>query len=106
MNKRLLTNRVINTADFPDLPRSWYAPCEYLQRFASVKECELTNTCSSAGNWEGYIVQKLGGLSYVIPFSQDNNYPSAGFTLYTAEHPAIFFRGEMTSAEICDALYN
>ena len=105
MNKRLLTNRVINTANFPDLPRSWYAPSEYLQRFASVKQCELTSTCSSAGDWEGYIVQRFGGWGYVIPFSQENNYPRAGFTLHT-HNLAISFRGEMTDAEICDALYN
>jgi hypothetical protein len=100
MDKRILVDREVNTADFPELPRSWYAPREYFQRFASVKDVEIFNTTSSAGDWEGYIVQKIGKRSYVIMFSQENNYPYAGFTARTDDRPLISFEGEMDSDEI------
>jgi hypothetical protein len=85
IKKMLLENRKVNTADDDTLPRSWYAPREYFNRFPSVDHTELWNTTSSAGDWDGYIIQKLNGWYHLIPFNQENNYPYAGFTLYTGK---------------------
>lgn len=104
MDKRILVNREVNTANFPELPRSWYAPREYFQRFKSVQDVHLFDTTSSAGDWQGYILQKIGARSYVIIFSQSNNYPYEGFTAYTNERPLISFLGEMTRDQILDAI--
>lgn len=106
MDKRLLLSREWNTADYKDLPRSWYAPEQLLERFKSVQYAYLTETCSSAGDWQGFIVQKIGKMSYVIMFDQTNNYPSAGFTVCTSERPEIVFEGEMSRDDICSALYD
>ena len=85
MDKRLLINRKYNTADYTALPRSWYAPRELLKRFRSVKDVILCDTTSSAGDWSGMIIQELNQHTYLIPFSQSNNWPKAGYTVYTGE---------------------
>lgn len=102
---KLLTGKEINTADYKDLPRSWYAPREFFTRYKSVVGCVLTDTTSSAGDWSGYIAQKRSKRTYIIPFSQSNNYPYAGFTAFTSEIPAISYVGDMSEKEICSYLY-
>jgi len=99
MDKRLLTNREINTANFPDLPLSWYAPRQYFSQFKTVRDVNLFDTTSSAGDWTGYIEQKIGKTSHLIIFSQENNYPHAGFTAWTGEVIASW-QGDMTREEI------
>lgn len=64
---------------------NWYAPQEYLQGFKSVKAVELTQTSSSAGDWDGIIFQVVKNKCFVIPFSQENNYPREGFKVYTGD---------------------
>lgn len=80
----LLTSRTFNTAGLKGLPDNWYTPEKYLQSFKSVKKTELYDTCSSAGDWSGYFIQKIGKVNYVILFSQENNYPRGGFTITTS----------------------
>ena len=93
MNKRLLINRKINTADFPKLRDSWYAPRDYFSQFKSVRDVNLYN------NWDGYIEQKFGKTSYLILFSQENNWPHSGFTAYTGDIIASW-QGDMTREEV------
>ena len=92
MNKSRLTSREW------DIPGSWYAPRGFLGEFPSVKFVELTDTCSSSGDWSGYFCQQIGKTSYVIPFGQTNNWPNGGYTLYTsnefAQTKAILTRQE------------
>lgn len=85
LNKMLLTNRSYNTAEDDTLPLSWYSPKTLLRRFLSVKRLEYMNMCSSAGDWQGYIIQRLQGRYYLIPFWQENNYPRAGYTVSTGD---------------------
>lgn len=99
LEKMLLTNRTINTADLDTLPRSWYAPSEYLRGFKSVLKVELWDTSSSGGDWSGYFIQRLNGRSYLIPFSQDDNYPRAGYTLYTGDIITSWM-GNITEEEV------
>lgn len=100
MQKNLLVGREYNTADYDDLPKHWYSPQELLRRYKSVKAVELFNTSSSAGDWDGWILQKLGKINYVIIFWQENNWPYSGFTVHTNNHPKISFKGEMSIDEI------
>ena len=88
---KLLTDRTYVTKT-----NNWYAPtCEYQASHKSVMRIVLMDMTSSAGDWAGFLIQKLGKHSAVcIGFNQENNYPGAGFTLYTAEHP--FYRGDPT----------
>ena len=68
---------------------NWYAPTnEFKENYKSVIEIVLMDTTSSAGDWNGFIVQKVGKHKLIaIGFSQYNNYPHDGFMLGTCEHP-------------------
>ena len=70
---------------------TWYAPQKKLESFKSVVKVELTDTTSSAGDWDGYFVQKVGRKWYLIFFTQENNYPNEGFTLRTNDEPFEVF---------------
>ena len=78
MFKGLLTYRNYNVPE-----NNWYAPQKFLKSFPSVVEAEYINTTSSAGDWDGYLIQKIGNRYHVIFFFQENNYPGGGFTLTT-----------------------
>ena len=82
--KALLVNREWN------IDGHWYAPSEHLESYKSVKRVELVDTTSSAGDWNGFFIQELNGRCYCIPFWQENNYPSSGFTLYTENWFVVF----------------
>lgn len=85
-NKRLLTKREWH------IDGSWYAPRNFLQeKFASVVFCDHINTSSSAGNWEGLILQRFGKKLYAVLFFQENCYPGEGFTLSTNGSPIVQF---------------
>ena len=107
MNKKImLVGRTYNTAEEPVARDNWYGCRDIFDKFKSIVECELTITSSSAGDWEGYITQKIGKRSYVIPFSQENNYPRRGFTIRTALFPAFSYQGAlMPVEEVCSILY-
>lgn len=91
---KLLTNKT-----FASKTNNWYAAIkEFKNRYPSVIYYEFMNTTSSAGDWDGFLIQKLGrNKAVAIGFSQQNNYPGAGFTLYTAEHP--FYSGDCKKRE-------
>ncbi len=75
-----------------------------LHSFKSVKKFDWWNTTSSAGDWEGYIVQKLSGEYFLIPVFRENNYPRAGFTLSTGEIIAVFYPSMPSEEEIFEIL--
>lgn len=77
--KALLINREWNVAG------SWYEPCRKLEQFKSVINADYYCTSSSAGDWDGLMFQRLNNRIYAIPFSQVNNCPRGGFTLYTGD---------------------
>jgi hypothetical protein len=86
----LLVNRQYNVLG------NWYAPQHFLdENFKSVVKSDYWHDSSSSGDWDGYFVQKIGNISYLIRFSQENNYPRWGFTLYTGNVLA-FVKGDMT----------
>jgi hypothetical protein len=78
---------------------NWYAPENHLKSFSSVVKVELCDTTSSAGDWAGYLIQKIGKVSYFIPFNQVNNYPRMGFTLYTGK-PIAYWQGKLSQESI------
>lgn len=97
MNERqLLINREYNLNQGRV---NWYSALEKLREFPSVERVDFYDTCSSAGDWSGYIVQKIGDRRYLILFSQDNNWPCYGFTVYTGEVIASW-SGKLTEDDI------
>ena len=107
--KNLLIDKKFDTRDFKSVSNGWYAPLEILRQYKSVIHADHICTSSSAGDWDGFFVQKIGKRSYVIEFSQQNNYPYSGFTLYTGR--VIFsYTGHYSHEELmtiaCDLMYN
>lgn len=86
---KLLTKKTFVTAT-----NNWYAPtCEFNEKYPSVMRTVIMDNTSSSGDWSGFIIQKTGRKrAQCIGFSQENNYPRDGFTLYTYEYP--FFAGD------------
>ena len=80
----ILTERKYN------IDGNWYESQHFLENFSSVIRTELYNTCSSAGNWDGFFIQKIGKRFYMIGFNQENNYPFGGYTLHTGNLIASF----------------
>lgn len=70
---------------------NWYAPlCEFLEKYPSVVFAKYTNQTSSAGDWEGFFIQKTGkNTAHAIAFYQENAYPHAGFHFCTADKPFL-----------------
>jgi hypothetical protein len=81
-DKRLLINRQWHTSE------DWFSTVKFIrEKFASVVFCKHTDTTSSAGDWSGLIIQKLGNQLYVLLFSQENTFPHCdGFDIYTDDH--------------------
>ena len=98
---KLLTNKVYATGT-----DNWFAPsCEFQMLYPSIQGAIFMDQTSSAGDWSGFIVQKTGTRSAVaIGFSQENNYPHSGFTLYTAEHP--FYKGDFNNPKFVENAKN
>lgn len=78
---------------------NWFKPREELKNYKSVVQAEYIETTSSAGDWSGYFVQKIGNYYYYISFSQENNFPQSGFILHTGN---VFAK----SKEIIDNIIN
>lgn len=78
MSNFILHNRIYNI-----LENNWYAPMKWLSHFISISRIEFVDTTSSAGDWMGFFVQKVGKNLHFIRFWQENNYPKGGFTLST-----------------------
>ena len=86
---KLLTKKTYVTAT-----NNWFAPtCEFHEKYPSVMRMVLVDQTSSAGDWNGFLIQKTGPKrAQCIGFEQVNNYPRDGFTLYTCEYP--FYAGD------------
>ena len=94
---KLLTKKTYVTAT-----NNWYAPtCEFHEKHPSILRMVIVDKTSSAGDWNGFLIQKTGpNRAQCIGFEQVNNYPRDGFTLYTCEHP--FFSGNPNSPTFVD----
>jgi hypothetical protein len=79
---------------------TWYAPLERLRQFKSVVYATHLNTTSSAGDWDGFFIQRIGRHFHVIPFYQENACPLHGFKFYTGEVLFIEKDLELTMEEI------
>lgn len=85
----------------------WYEPLHYLQSYQSVVKSEYWETVSSAGDWSGYIIQKIGNVYYLIVFSQENNgFYKRGFTLYTNSSYLCRYNYLPTTEEIYQDINN
>ena len=74
-NRSLVLSERIRTSDVPRIIK---------ERFSSVVAVEFMDTTSSAGDWSGLIVQKIGKKKCVaIIFSMENKYPYDGFNVNT-----------------------
>lgn len=74
-NRSLVLNGRIRTSNVPRMIQ---------EMFMSVLRVEFMDTTSSAGDWSGIIVQKIGKEKCIaIIFSMENRYPSDGFNVYT-----------------------
>jgi hypothetical protein len=100
MNERqLLVNREFQAHDRGNRI-NWYTSLNNIREdYKSVESANFYNTMSSAGDWSGYIVQKIKNNRYLILFSQENNWPKIGYTIYTGSVLA-FWQGELTEEEI------
>ncbi len=79
---------------------NWFAPRNFLRdNFEDVVFCDHINTTSSAGNWEGLILQRQQDKVNVILFSQENCFPNDGFSLSTAEKPFMEISGVKENAD-------
>lgn len=98
---KLLTNKIYATRT-----NNWYAPtCEFHEKHKSILGFFPMNMTSSAGDWSGFFLQKVGkNTVYAIGYDQENNYPHEGFTLYTAEHP--FFKGHLDNPNLVEDAEN
>lgn len=81
MIKSLLINREY------EVEGSWYAPLRHFRDMDSVVRCNHYDTTSSAGNWSGYVLQKIGKFYYVILFWQINIAWTPYFEVHTDDKP-------------------
>ena len=73
---------------------TWYEPQKFLENFKSVVRADYLETTSSAGDWTGYILQKIGKVFHIILFWQTNSYPNSGFDVVTDANEMYSFSGE------------
>ena len=74
-NRCIVLNERINTSDVLRIIK---------ERFSSVLDIEYMDTTSTAGDWSGIIVQKIGKTKCVaIIFSIENIFWRDGFNVYT-----------------------
>lgn len=74
-NRCIILNERIRTSDVPRIIK---------EKYESVLRVEFMDTTSSAGDWSGLIVQKIGKTKCVaIIFSMENKYPHDGFNVNT-----------------------
>ena len=96
VNRKKEIMKLLEDIVFATKTNNWYAPtCEFQEKYRSIVGAHFTDMSSSAGDWSGFFLQKTGRNTCVaIPFSQENNYPHAGFTLYTGK---AYCKGPLTS---------
>lgn len=83
---------------------TWYAPTKFLESFKSVVRAEHLEQTSSAGDWTGYILQKVLGRFYLIFFWQINSYPNDGFDVFTDDSYVIPFDGKEPTRKECEEI--
>ena len=86
-----------------DIQGNWYGARDYLRGLRNVVAAEITQMSSSAGDWDGYFIVKHGGKYHVFEWSQENNYPYSGFTLYTSQ-VRLMSQSKWTEEEVINAL--
>lgn len=86
-----------------DVQGTWYAPAKWLAEQRDVVRAELWNTTSSAGDWDGYFVQKYKGRYWLILFWQENQAWTPYFRLTTAGNAFASLDYEPTKQE-CDTI--
>jgi len=79
---------------------SWYAPERYLREQRDVMRVELWNTTSSAGDWDGFFVQKYKGRYWMIIFWQECVAWTPYYNLYTSDEPSASFK-ELPTLDEC-----
>jgi len=87
-NKQLLINRTVTSDEMHsrlgESRVNWYTPGKYFRSFKSVVKADYWDMTSSAGDWSGWFVQKIGNKFYLIRFSQEGTvWGSGGYTAYT-----------------------
>jgi len=87
-----------------EIEGSWYAPEKWLNDQRDVVRTELWNTMSSAGDWDGFFVQKYKGRYWMIVFCQKNVAWTPFFKLCTNEHPSVSFKHEPTKGECFEVM--
>lgn len=104
MNKKqLLIDRNIPVTESKKGRVTWYTPLEVLESYPSVIKVDHFDTTSSAGDWQGYFIQKIKeNLFYIIVFSQENT--RAGYTIYTQSKPLIKLDSEPDTNTINEIL--
>ena len=98
--------KYLTDVTFKTSTNNWYAPLsEFWEGHKSIVAAEIMDKTSSAGDWEGYFIQKVGSRKVVaIAFSQSNNYPRDGFTLVTGSVP--FYAGEYKEKNLIETVRN
>lgn len=69
---------------------NWNSPREWLSNHKSVLMADYYDQTSSAGDWSGYFVQKIGGKYGLFLFSQENRWPLGGYNLNINENTIGF----------------
>lgn len=81
----------------------WFGGLKLLKKdYKSIVKADFNNTTSSAGDWTGYILQKIGNTYYCIPVFQENQYPREGYKTYTGNRNIFVFYTKYVDIEISD----
>jgi hypothetical protein len=70
---------------------NWYSPERFIREHKSVVLSDYFCTSSSAGDWNGYFVQKFGGKYGLFMFSQENRWPLGGYNLSIDENAIGYY---------------
>ena len=85
--------KLLTDITFHTRANNYYAPlAKFWESHKSVYAAEYMDKTSLAGDWHGFIIQRIGKNAYAIGFSQENSCPGR-FTLRTCEHP--FYKGRI-----------
>ena len=88
----------------------WYAVTEYLKTKKSVVYTTHLEMCSSAGNWSGIYIKKIGSIFKVYAFSQENKRHGFSFynggLLFETRKPLTYTRIEAIERLACKMLFN
>lgn len=83
---------------------NWHSILNKLREFKSVEFANFFDTTSSAGDWGGFIVQKIKDVRYLILFYQENNFPRSGFTITTESHPLSKWNGLLQPHDVLEII--